>query len=331
MDNQTYPFVSVIIPVYNEKWCISRCLDSVLNQNYSKDLMEIVVVDNGSNDGTLAILRYYQLNDARIKVLSKLGGTIAAVRNFGERNSIGSILAFLDGDSVVEPNWLKIGINQLKIKADIVCVGFAMSPPSPESHWVQKAWYDIGNSSRHKNITEVKWLCSFNMIIDRKAFKTVNGFDEDLITGEDYDLGVRLNVLGKLIFSNASHVIHLGNVNSVSEMVLKEMWRSKGGVYRFIESKGRNRDAATIIIPLSYLIVFVYFVVAVFILNSKNNFALLSALLSAIFLGVVPLFMIIRKHIYSPCKIIRGIGFYIIYLLSRGVASLCPQRRRNID
>ena len=71
--------ISIIVPVYNSEKYIDRCLDSILNQTY-KDL-EIVLVNDGSNDQSLKILENYALRDTRIKVVNQENKGVAAARN----------------------------------------------------------------------------------------------------------------------------------------------------------------------------------------------------------------------------------------------------------
>ena len=92
--------LSVIIPVYNaEKW-ISETLDSIVNQTY-KDI-EIIVVDDGSSDNSLAIVNGYAERDDRIKIISKKNGGVSSARNVGIENATGDYVAFIDADDYVE-------------------------------------------------------------------------------------------------------------------------------------------------------------------------------------------------------------------------------------
>lgn len=92
--------ISVIIPTYNSEKYISDCLDSILNQTY-RDI-EIVCVNDGSKDNSLAILNDYKNKDTRIKIVSKLNGGRSSARNYGIDNSSGEYLLFVDADDELE-------------------------------------------------------------------------------------------------------------------------------------------------------------------------------------------------------------------------------------
>jgi glycosyltransferase involved in cell wall biosynthesis len=89
------PKVSVIIPAYNSEKYIAEAIESVFAQTYPG--YEVIVVDDGSTDGTLQLLKRY---DSRIKVLTKVNGGPASARNLAINNSCGEYIAFLDSDDL---------------------------------------------------------------------------------------------------------------------------------------------------------------------------------------------------------------------------------------
>ena len=95
--------VSIIIPNYNGALLVSRCLDSVFNQNGNFDL-EVLVVDDGSTDNSITLLEGY---NAPLKILQQKNQGPAAARNKGIKNATGKYLAFLDADDYWEPAFLK--------------------------------------------------------------------------------------------------------------------------------------------------------------------------------------------------------------------------------
>ena len=92
------PKVSVIIPVYNMEKYVSACLDSVLGQSLTD--IEAVVINDGSTDGSLRIIREYQSRDDRIVVIDKENAGVGAARNDGIRAASGEFLAFMDPDDM---------------------------------------------------------------------------------------------------------------------------------------------------------------------------------------------------------------------------------------
>ncbi|WP_165173582.1 glycosyltransferase family 2 protein, partial [Adlercreutzia sp. ZJ242] len=98
------PLVSIVVPFYNLQDCASRCLDSILVQDFVD--FEVVCVDDGSSDKTGEILDSYARLDERIRVLHRDNGGLSAARNSGVSASRGAFVSFVDGDDVVHPRYL---------------------------------------------------------------------------------------------------------------------------------------------------------------------------------------------------------------------------------
>ena len=92
--------VSVVVPVYNIKDYIEKCLKSIVSQSY--DNLEIVVVDDGSTDESGKLCDEFAKKDKRVRVFHKKNGGLSDARNFGIKKSQGEIVALVDGDDYVE-------------------------------------------------------------------------------------------------------------------------------------------------------------------------------------------------------------------------------------
>lgn len=92
--------ISVIIPVFNANLSLKKCLDSVINQTYYN--IEIIIVDDGSNDGSEIICDDYAGRDNRIMVFHQDNGGVSAARNFGLKKAKGQYIAFVDSDDFVD-------------------------------------------------------------------------------------------------------------------------------------------------------------------------------------------------------------------------------------
>lgn len=95
--------LSVIIPVYNSERYLRECLDSLVAQP-SAD-MEVIVVDDGSRDGSPAICDEYGRRDSRVRVYHRANGGVSSARNFGLDKAVGEIVAFVDSDDRVAPGY----------------------------------------------------------------------------------------------------------------------------------------------------------------------------------------------------------------------------------
>ena len=97
--------VSIIIPVYNSEKYISKCLDSVLNQTYKN--IEILVINDGSKDNSIDILREYEKKDDRIVVIDKENEGVAKTRNQGIKKATGDYIMFIDNDDFIDEDYVE--------------------------------------------------------------------------------------------------------------------------------------------------------------------------------------------------------------------------------
>lgn len=111
--------ISVIIPAYNAEKTIERCLNSVIEQSYTN--LEVIVVNDGSKDGTLLIASKVAKNDSRVKVISKQNGGAASARNVGLKIASGEFITFLDADDYIEKDiYMELWQAQKQNDLDIV-------------------------------------------------------------------------------------------------------------------------------------------------------------------------------------------------------------------
>lgn len=97
--------ISAIVPVYNTERLVGRCIDSVIAQTYPD--WELILVDDGSTDESLEILKKYESDDARIKVIHQENAGPGPARNKGVENASGDYIVFIDSDDVIKPNYFE--------------------------------------------------------------------------------------------------------------------------------------------------------------------------------------------------------------------------------
>lgn len=114
--------VSIIVPVYNVEKHLRKCLDSIVNQTYKN--IEIICVDDGSQDNSIDILREYKAKDNRVKVIRQENKGVSVARNIGLENISGKYLMFVDSDDWIEPNTIEELYNLAeKENSDIIISG----------------------------------------------------------------------------------------------------------------------------------------------------------------------------------------------------------------
>lgn len=126
------PIISVIVPVYNAEGYLKKCVDSILLQSFGN--FELIIIDDGSSDDSLSIIREYEKQDARIKTLSQTNQGQGAARNNGIRISRGDYITFSDSDDYFEDNCIfeKMYNAAVKNSASLVCAGAQIKELSGE-------------------------------------------------------------------------------------------------------------------------------------------------------------------------------------------------------
>jgi glycosyltransferase involved in cell wall biosynthesis len=207
--------ISFVIPVLNGERDMAACLDSITANVASQD--EIILVDNGSTDGTLEIAARYE----RLSILKHPECTIGGLRNRGAEKARGDIVAFIDADCVVCPGWRE-AVTSILSRDNVHATGsISVLPENPS--WVERVWL----SERKRTERKVNYIPSANFIIRKDIFHEVHGFDETLVTDEDSDIGARINQRGYTILDSPDvRVIHLGNAKTIMQFARRQKWHA---------------------------------------------------------------------------------------------------------
>lgn len=216
MSNSVLPHrISFIIPVLNGARFIADCIEHIIAEMGDGD--ELIVADNGSTDGTLDIVRRFD----RIRLLQFPDFTIAALRNRGAEIAHGNLYAFIDSDCLVCSGWRE-AVKAVLEDESVDATGSRYDIPE-KPHWIEKAWY----SKKSRDRTRINYINSGNLVVRKEAFEAVGGFDEKLVTDEDYDLGERLNRQGHVMVEAPQvRAIHLGNPKSLGAFFRKQKWHA---------------------------------------------------------------------------------------------------------
>lgn len=114
--------VSVIVPVYNQEKYLDVSIPSILNQTYNN--IEVVVVDDGSTDESLNIIKEYEKKDHRINIITKTNGGLVSATVAGVKKSRGEYICFLDPDDYYGPNFVRNFMMEMDDDTDVVAAGF---------------------------------------------------------------------------------------------------------------------------------------------------------------------------------------------------------------
>ena len=212
--------ISIVIPMFNEARHIGRTLLAAQKAAHAANVeCELIVVDNGTTDQGPHIARQF---GAQVLILPGL--LIGALRNRGTAIATGEWLAFIDADIEMPENWLKPLFDiEASGQADV----FALDLHTPaEAPWYATAWQrrTLRVSSQTSHV--VDWLPSANLLMRRRWFDKVGGFNETLRTGEDKEFTLRLHEQGaRLLSINDNVALHWGYEMNWREWMGKELWR----------------------------------------------------------------------------------------------------------
>lgn len=207
-------FVSIIVAVKNESKTIKSCIDSLLTLDYPE--YEIIIVDNNSTDNTLDILQTY---GDKIQILKHSTPGPSSCRNLGVKYSKGAFIAFIDGDCIASPNWLKELMKGFDLQdfGNIGSVGGSQKSPENDTYIgkiINLFFASVGFisdyvKSKSKGIIKVSHNPSCNVIYKREVFdKLLLGFHENLWPGEDVEFDYRVVKQGYVILYNPEAVVY---------------------------------------------------------------------------------------------------------------------------
>lgn len=203
--------VSLIVPIKDDAKYIGRCLQSLVDQNYPTNLLEIIVVDGRSRDGSRKIVKRFAGRDRRIRLLENPRIITAAGANIGLRAACGTLLGIVGAHSALDPDYLPVIVKLLEDRPDLSCAGGSMKTIG--SGFVGRAIaavlgspFGVGDSKfRTSEKEQLVDTLAFGLY-SRAAVEGIGFFDERLVRNEDNDFHARLRRAGgKLLLTPRVH------------------------------------------------------------------------------------------------------------------------------
>jgi cellulose synthase/poly-beta-1,6-N-acetylglucosamine synthase-like glycosyltransferase len=179
------PFVSVVVPVRDGEDTIAACLDAILATDYPSDRREILVVDNGSSDGTAALTQVRP-----VRFLHEPERGVSHARNNGIAASRGEILAFVDADCLVEPQWLTELVRPFE-DPEVGAVAGDLQHVTPTTSAERQAARLLGNWQRFAFTSNPAYPITANAAYRREVLDRIGGFDPHMTRAQDVELGLR--------------------------------------------------------------------------------------------------------------------------------------------
>jgi glycosyltransferase involved in cell wall biosynthesis len=188
------PIVSVIIPVYNDAERLAHCLVAIDGQTYPKDRLEILVVDNGSEDHVAEVAKRFE----RVRLLREPRPGSYAARNHGIREARGEIIAFTDADCLPSPSWIERGVRHLANNPRIGLVGgrIEVFPADPRNPTGVELFEMMTGFPQRRYIEEYRFAVTASLLTRKNVLDRVGPFNEKLMSGGDREWGMRVHASG---------------------------------------------------------------------------------------------------------------------------------------
>jgi glycosyltransferase involved in cell wall biosynthesis len=193
------PYVSVIVPVRDGESTITDCLDSILATDFPPERREILVVDNGSSDGTAALIK-----SRPVRYLREEKRGVSNARNRGIAESRGEILAFVDADCLVDPQWLAELVRPFE-DAEVGSVAGDLQHAPPTTAAERQAARMLGNWQRFAFTSNPAYPITANAAYRREVLDHIGPFDPHLTRAQDVELGLRFQERSGLRLAYAEH------------------------------------------------------------------------------------------------------------------------------
>lgn len=179
------PFVSIVVTVYNAQRTIRRCLHSIMDLEYPEDKLEVIVVDDGSTDKSVEIVKGYP-----VKLIQKARGGYPSAMNTGINMARGDIVVIIDSDIYVTKDWLAKTIEEFNDRKVGIVGGFVAAAKT-RHFWAKLAGFDIEDRYRRVKTKYVDHLSSTCTAYRKEMFSQIGAFDEKLKRDSDEDLAHR--------------------------------------------------------------------------------------------------------------------------------------------
>lgn len=245
------PLISIIVPIYNAEKYIHRCITSIQNQTYKN--LQIVLVNDGSTDGSYELCKNYAQKDTRITLVSQKNQGVVAARKTGVREAVGEFIGWVDADDWIEEDYIEKLVNlQKESEAEIVAVAHYHDIGTGSS--LVKNGIDAGVYEANSLVS--KMLCTGSFFeygigphLYTKLFsahilkKTQSEVTENIIAGDDAAV-VYSSILEakKICISDIAGYHYIQNPGSLTKMSFGDEKTRVDSLISFLENKFREKN-----------------------------------------------------------------------------------------
>lgn len=208
------PLVSIVVPVYNVKDYLGKCLESLMGQSYER--IEIIVVDDGSTDGSGEICDEFARDDERVKVFHKRNGGLSSARNYGIKKAKGDYICLVDSDDLVNKDFVARMVEAAEQEdADVAVCGY--NDAVPERRVVSGEEATVRLLTMQENMEIIAWNKMYRLnLFDDVSYPEGENYEDTLTT---YKL---LSKAGRAAYVPESLYVYRERVGSIMKEGKKE-------------------------------------------------------------------------------------------------------------
>ncbi|MCM8799784.1 MAG: glycosyltransferase [Candidatus Omnitrophica bacterium] len=285
-----FPFISIVIPVKNDAEILKKCLNSLIELDYPKDSLEIIVADGNSSDNTRKLAESFGA-----KVVLNEKEVVVSGRNVGFKVSRGDFIAFTDADCIFDKRWLKNALKYFKISG-VGGVGGPTFLPKESTNFekavdlifsLTESFSATAHRKKVLSFKEVNDIPGCNAIYKREALEKVMPVEEIFLTAEDVWMNYCIKRYGfKLIMAEDVYIWH--HRRSSPKRFLHQIYRFSVGRLQVGKRNFNLLHPLHIILGLGlpiFLFIFFYFLIlffiSIFFLKIRSISSLLNFLLAS--------------------------------------------------
>jgi len=254
---EKYPFITIVMPVYNEGDSIADTLGQLLQQEYPPDRFEVLVCDGESTDGTRSIVNRIAKSDSRVRLRDNPGKRSSAGRNVGFRAGKGTIFVVVDGHCYIPSDlWLK-NVARAFMQTEVDCLGRPQPLDPPGINHFQQA-VAFARASRIGHGASSLIYCDYEGYASpvsngaayrREVFECVGYVDESFDACEDVEFNYRVEQAGLRAYTSPKFTVKYYPRDSFSGLC-KQMIRYGVGRFRFMKKHPTTLSVSTLVPPL---------------------------------------------------------------------------------
>lgn len=227
------PEISIIVPVYNVEKYLKKCIDSILNQTFTD--FELILVDDGSTDNSVAICDKYVNMDNRIKVIHKENCGVSAARNTGVESAIGNYIGFVDNDDYIDKDMYELLYNDIISEgADIsICGMYECFKDKMTKQSKVEGRYVFNNIEALKEVMESKIFSvnPVNKLYKKDLFKGLK-YPDGKLSEDAFITPLLIMKAKKVVFNSEAKYYYVRRMESITTSGFKQIDFSVVEAYR---------------------------------------------------------------------------------------------------